>query len=46
MIKVQNDVGHVLEWEAAEGEERHHDLITGKYQCSARLKQAWIGWKI
>jgi hypothetical protein len=46
MIKIQNDVGRVLEWEAAEGEERHHDLITGKYQYATRLKQAWIGWKI
>lgn len=42
MIKIQNDVGRVLEWEAAEGEERHHDLIIGKYQYSARLKQAGL----
>ncbi len=46
MIEIKNDVGRVLGWEAAEGEERHHDLITGKYEYAARLKQAWIGWKI
>jgi hypothetical protein len=46
MIKIQKDAGCVL-WEAAEGEERHRDLIsTGKHQDITRLKQAWIGWKI
>jgi hypothetical protein len=46
MIKIQKDVGCVLS-EAAEGEERHRDLIsTGKHQYIARPKQAWIGWKI
>ena len=44
MIKIQKDVGCVLSEAAegaAEGEERHRDVIsTGKHQYIARLKQA------